>query len=597
MDFYEKKFSTEKSVERAARLYRYAFTSPNPSKMILPILIISLALGFFLCPSTDAIILGLIIFALPSYLSAIISKPLAECLGGKLFFRRSFLLVFLSLLSIALILILTFILNLFIDFPIILSIIFAYSFTLWLRHTILVATSNSDHLLSLPASISQPMLGVAFVSLASLFHPIRLSNLDILFTGIFMSIFFIASVSYTEMASALIRRNFNYNGLDLVKYFLNQLTDKSLELEDFFKTFSERVDAHLGVVCFKIGDEIKAVVVVPSVHPGPFGNLGGSDLPAKIADGLRDYSANVLTFHGPATHDMNPSSSKECQRIIAGVRRCIESVKYTSKCSKFVRVDDGMQVCAQLFGNSVLLIHTSSPEPTDDVDYATGTTAIMTAKEKVKDALFADAHNCVELGSGTIFFGSGRSFKMLSLVKNAVSRAIENESEGIKVGYAHRDGFSIDDGIGKQGVQVLVVETGNQRSAYILWDGNNMVPKLRESILSAINEIVDEAEVLTTDNHAVNLAMDGYNPIGLHKSREEIIKITRGVVEEALSDLEECEVGMSTGIVKDLNVIGFGNTVRLTTVINSTVSLLKKATAVIIASAVLACLLLATLIL
>ena len=57
-------------------------------------------------------------------------------------------------------------------------------------------------------------------------------------------------------------------------------------------------------------------------------------------------------------------------------------------------------------------------------------------------------------------------------------------------------------------MRALVTEVCGERTAYILVDGNNMLAGLRERILKKIQSLgVANAEILTTDSHALNLSL------------------------------------------------------------------------------------------
>ncbi len=132
-----------------------------------------------------------------------------------------------------------------------------------------------------------------------------------------------------------------------------------------------------------------------------------------------------------------------------------------------------------------------------------------------------------------------------------------------------------DRGLGPGGIQALVTEVDGQRMAYLLYDGNNMVPDLRETLLERIGDLVDEAEVLTTDNHIVNNTLPGYNPVGWRTDHEALGAASRAAVEEALASLAPAVVGGHTGLLKDVAVWGHQMAVRLTTAISSSLSTIR----------------------
>ena len=379
----------------------------------------------------------------------------------------------------------------------------------------------------------------------------------------------------------------------MVRYSLDHITEGgdegAREVEAFFNSFSEKVDAHIGLVSFKKGDDIKAIMTVPSLHPGPFGLLGGSDLPMKLADSQRDMCKAVLVPHGAATHDLNPSTSQEKEKIAQRVKEMLEGVEYSSRAGEFIRISDSMDVCAQVFGNGILLVHTSSPKPTDDVDYATGNSVREDVKSRTGcDTLFIDSHNCAKRGSGAIYFGTKESYHLIDLAGRAAKSVQEAVTEGINAGYAQKTGYDPEKGIGGMGIQVLVVQSGSQKAAYILFDGNNRVAGLREEIRTAVKDIVDEAEVLTTDNHAVNATIGGFNPVGMRMDHAHLVVDAKSLVSKAVSDLESVSVGFKTGFVRDIRVFGHENVARLSSILNSTMAILKIAVLTTLLFAVLA---------
>src|SRR5207247_11236719 len=120
-----------------------------------------------------------------------------------------------------------------------------------------------------------------------------------------------------------------------------------------------------------------------------------------------------------------------------------------------------------------------------------------------------------EHGAGPAWIASQRSHEIIEAAKSATQAALAAPKAPFRVGYANRKGFSTpDQGIGARGIEALVVETGGQRTAYVLFDGNNMVPGVRDEIRAKLASLVQESEAMTTDNHSVNLTMDGFNAVG-----------------------------------------------------------------------------------
>jgi putative membrane protein len=574
--------TAQQAQEDTARVVERVFTAPSSLMLILPILFVSFLWGLILEGfSWNAVVSGFVVFAIPAFLAALITLPIALALKGTMFARRSTLLAFLSLLIMGPSIILwrvIFTVNPYVGSETKTALVlFAFATVVWLRHVTLVATSNSNHLRSLPSSLTQPVIGMIIAGwfLGFVMRDVYLSLL-------FLFVFAFAALIFIRMMNTPLRKSFGVNGVAMMKHLLDHITmrekDDVGEVEEFFEAISSPIDAHVGIASFKKGGEIKALIVVPSVHPGPFGYLGGSNLPAKLMSDLRKVTPNLFVPHGPSTHDYNPSSRNECKKISFMVRNLLHDVEYSSKSSALVRRTLGdANVCAQFFGDSAFIVGSLAPKPTDDLDFSTGYACLKEAgRLGGGDCLFVDAHNCLVKGSGHVHFGTRNSRYLIETSGKVVEQASETKSKGLKVGVADATGFSLDDdGLGEMGIQALVVETGGQRYGYLLYDGNNMVSGLREKILQKIGGLLHEAEVLTTDNHSVNATMGGFNPVGGKMDHEKIAEISEGLVKKAIEDLEDVKAGTKTGTIHDFNIFGHQSAARLTSVINSTLSSLR----------------------
>lgn len=627
--------SDDKTIDKTVDVTKYIFRSPNPNRSLFIFFIISIFLGIILTfdiknlyanfeldkLSGSVIGYGLIILGIPTLITALISAPIARSLGGRFYYRRSVLLVSVSILLFGLVIIICKVITIFFKLEPIVILIFGYSSIFVLRHSALAATSHHSHSRSLPAAMIQPMLGfimIIFVLLMGTRFDLGYSFIPIIKLGLiklillmigFILVFMFTTLLWISIISAPFKKNYNISGLELAVHGLGQFTEQNDHdvkgLEKFFASFGTSVDIPVDVLGIKTTSSgkkdprYKAILIVPGIHPGPFGYAGGSNLPYKLAKELNEYSDNILVFHSASTHDYNPVRSEEVQKIVMGLKKILNSggLTFNSTISNFVRVSskNSLQICAQVIGPGVLLAYTSSPAPTDDLEFEIGEQAVKHAIAKSKfaeTAMFIDAHNCLEKGVDSIRFGSKKSQDIHKLVEKAILQL--NKAYGrdqLRAGIAKNTKFSTKEGFGPLGMQVLVIETGRKKVAYVLVDGNNMMPGLREQIRSEIAGLVDEAEIFTSDNHVVNITMGGYNPIGLKSSSSNIISTIQDLLKEAIKNLEEIEVCADRVIVKNVKVFGKGNTVRLSRTINKTISLMGKSLAGCNILAIIGCIL------
>src|SRR5207244_3893128 len=268
-------------------------------------------------------------------------------------------------------------------------------------------------------------------------------------------------------------RSFGADGLKLLRSTLDQYGEQEeagiAELETFFDSIAVRSRVRVAGLAFRTAKGIKAILIAPAVHPGPMGFVSGSDLPSKIARGLTDLTPNVLVAHGPTTHDENPATSAEVKKVSEAVREMVGSATFGPTAGRACRVKYARaSALAQAFGDDVLIVASFAPNPTDDIDSATGHAAVQEARlVGARDAIFVD--------------------------------------------------------------------------------GNNMVPGIRDEIRLRLAGLVQECEAMTTDNHSVNLSMDGFNAIGAALDRQTIVAQAEGTVREAIANLEAAEVAAFAG--------------------------------------------------
>ncbi len=552
------------------------FRAPRPAWLFLAMLLASLLTGYLagLARLTlEAGLLGLVAFALPVALAALLTKPLAEALGGKMYLRRAALL---GLFGLGLVLLAALAALLVPGASMVRYLLVGWASTLWLRQAVLMSLSHRSPARSFPAVVIQPLLGFAVLPL---FFSLTLG--DLLVGVLASAAFYATGLVFTLAAVIPLERASGVDGLSMMRYSLDHMTEKggegTEEMEAFFATFANRVTVPAGLLTVEREGAGPVLIVVAGLHPGPYGRLGGSDLPTKLRDSLAT-EADVIVPHGPSTHDQNPATSKEAAKLATWVQEALPHVTLHDRASRFIRVTrGGVSVGCQIFDDTALLLATRAPEPTDDIDLATGFAALAAAREAgVRRAMLADAHNSIAPGSGAMVFGAEESYALLEATREAVRKAKGQVGNGLRVGVASETSLvDPDRGLGPGGIQALVTEVDGQRMAYLLYDGNNMVPDLRETLLERIGDLVDEAEVLTTDNHIVNNTLPGYNPVGWRTDHEALAAASRTAVEEALASLAPAVVGGHTGLLKDVAVWGHQMAVRLTTAISSSLSTIR----------------------
>jgi len=395
------------------------------------------------------------------------------------------------------------------------------------------------------------------------------------------------------------RQTLGVSVLDFVRGFIGHIAEGTRELEEFFEKLGEEAVVPVTVLSFRTlaapdggstvegddpaadaagpgaGDEPgtaggstdagpavgveKARFVLPMIHPGPMGEIGGGNFPVRVA---RRSEGLAFPPHATAGHDFNLVTEREVDTILDAADAARSRIDYATTASETVRRGSGeATVLGQTFGDDGLLVSSFAPNFADDVEYAVGLSAISEARTAgLDDVMLVDAHNCnnglegEDLGHVTP--GSERSFDLRSAAGLAGEGLDGAERGDLRLGVAWDETpWEPRDGIGPLGVRVAVTAVDDQRTAYVLVDGNNMVPGLRETVLDAVDDRVDVAEVMTTDTHIVN-TVEADNQVGAAIDHDEFVALVVDLVAEAVDDLEPVAAGME---VERAEVTVFGN--------------------------------------
>lgn len=437
----------------------------------------------------------------------------------------------------------------------------------------------------------QPLLILAMYVLVSYFSsysPIIDSSLGSMILKVIVGsvIFILAIYSFITVVESPMKKNLGIGILDLLSLFIAHMNEGSKSLESLFDNMGEPISTVVTFISFKTKKGIKSLFVSPSVHPGPLGDIGGSNMPTILAERFNHFT---MIAHGPSTHDFNPVATRELDKIESAIKTGLEKVEYSPKATLFKRYkEEKANIGVQFFNKGMVILSTFAPEGSDDIEFGVGLTMMTQSKSrcKVQDSIIVDCHNSFTPESGGVLPGNDEVFEIITAIDKI---DLENEYYDIKVGCYENpmNDLGKNEGVGESGIKTMVIEVANQKTAYILFDSNNMEIGFRAEIIDTVKELgIDEVEVMTTDTHSVNTISRGYNPIGLTK-RPEITEYIKESVIKAIDDLEEVEVGTGTEKIENLKTFGPTNSTELISTISSIVAVSKIIAPVLFISAII----------
>lgn len=581
------------SMSSVAGLSKYIKTLPKTKYSIIGMILISFLIGstFYLIDLTpsqgileDFICGGLFGFAvlgISSIMSGALNQQVISSLHGiNLKIKHSMFLSGLSMTILGIFVLLGCIVSRIINVDIFInSMLFACVLIYGFNTLVFWATSKVRFTAAALTGLIQPVLIIAmYISISFIFVDTSFMGpiiFQIILKALVASIIFVLAIyAFIKIIASPFKKNLGIGVLDLLSLFIAHMNEGSNSLEGLFENMSEAIDTIVTFVSFKNENGIKALFISPSVHPGPLGDLGGSNMPTILANKFDHFT---MVAHGPSTHDFNPIAVSEIDKIENSLKKGLKRVEYSDSASKFIRYNcEKANIGVQFFNDGMVILSTFAPEAVDDIEFGVGLTMMAQSRNRcnVEDSIIVDCHNSFTPESGEVLPGNAEVFQLIDVIDSIDP---DQEKFEVKVGCSANDMGTLDkhEGIGESGVKTMIVEVANQRTAYVLFDSNNMERGFRQEIIDAVSDLeIDEIEVMTTDTHTVNTLSRGYNPIGIAK-REKIIEYVKITIQEAIDDLEKVEVGTGTEKIKNLNTFGPKNSTELISTISSVVAVSK----------------------
>jgi putative membrane protein len=349
-------------------------------------------------------------------------------------------------------------------------------------------------------------------------------------------------------------------GLSLFKAFLlSWIVDFNVPLEGLLERLGQTESVELSLFRFDSAN-MTVCIAIPSIHPGPFKNVGSSTLPYMLKEALeKKYGCIACVPHGLFGHELDLASRAQSDKVVSAVTNAFDFPTSEAAASPFLVTSDGVATAScQIFDSAGFLSVTLAPKTTEDIPPELGL-FVREEAEKLRLASCAvvNAHNSIDGVDDVPQALSSLRSVAASCLKEASSRSRSTFEVGAS---SVLPGFSLREGMGYGGITVVTFKVKGQTAAYVVIDGNNIVSGLREKILSALKEMgVDKGEVFSTDTHSVSgivLGKRGYHPIGAAMNHEKVIDSIKQATASALAGLGPARAGFRTVSVPNVKVIG-----------------------------------------
>lgn len=458
----------------------------------------------------------------------------------------------------------------------------SYATVLTLRAVVFLSTSSAGIIQRVLSSFLHPFLHI--IIMLFFWENVFAFNSIPFFPYLAFATFagFLFSSIFIYILDRMGRKDYGVHAIPLFRAFmLNWVVGLNAPFEKFLEKLGK--DEPIEIMLLKF-DALasKAAIIVPFVHPGPFKNIGSSLLPSQMKNAYeKKFKCDACVPLGILGHELDLASQAQNQKIINAVLEAANFNSSEDSASPFVKITENRATAScQIFGKAAFITFSLAPETTEDLPQELGT-YIRKEAEKfgIKCSIVVNTHNSIT--DKLDFDVPLEELKKAGIksLKKALSLPHYPFEIGIKTLFPKE--FTLKDGLGPGGITALVVNVAEQKTAYVVIDGNNMISGLREELISLLKARgFHEAEIFTTDTHAVSavvLGNRGYHPIGEKMDKGTLFNHIINAAEKAAMSIESCRSGYVQIRVPDIRVIGEERLHSLSTLVDSALQRAKKA--------------------
>ncbi|MEM1688405.1 MAG: DUF2070 family protein [Candidatus Anstonellales archaeon] len=315
-------------------------------------------------------------------------------------------------------------------------------------------------------------------------------KLLILSVGIWLIMLYLFSYFITSATKKL----FNTTIRDIFSSFFMSWFYDDPAVEKLLKSIGKRTQIPVEVIVLKVKDEL-IYLIFPQFHFGPFGSIGSADTPALF----RDYINNNLIFHGLCHHDRDICTREQAEMIIRKIATTplgdFKRFRF-----KYKSYDKGNARANVIFSDEFTIIGLSRyPNVTEDLKSGSDIILKSEIREDIKNPILFDQHDS-DAKIVTYFSSDSDEFQEYL---GAVRKISPQEDLRIAKG-AYYKIDTLDSGVGSNGINLLILNNGQQKIAMINIDGNG-ITDITHKKLEKICRSYDYIPIIsTTDSHENN---------------------------------------------------------------------------------------------
>ncbi|OYT50897.1 MAG: hypothetical protein B6U73_03010 [Desulfurococcales archaeon ex4484_204] len=287
----------------------------------------------------------------------------------------------------------------------------------------------------------------------------------------------------------------------LMRAFLKTwFTGNPVKLEDALNSYAVEGDLRVKVVAVAREGAEPVMLVFPTVHYGPFRNVGSARFIYHLQERFGP-SVKALVFHTAGSHEHNLVSSESSEELAKVIRNSVNNYFAVSAklgmCKPYrVRSRDGWEVFTLNGPTFVAMFFTNRGRGNDDLPYELW----EVAEQQPVPLLIAVADSHSFRGPKVVDVG-----ELMEPLKEALGRYSCVEGEEFYVGYGEgRASLTECRGLCSDVVKALSIRfRDGSRYGLVYIYGNNMDGGYREELESRVRSLgYIDVEVVTPDDHS-----------------------------------------------------------------------------------------------
>ncbi len=337
----------------------------------------------------------------------------------------------------------------------------------------------------------------------------------------------------------------------LLKSFLASWFSRDAEvLESEFMQYSEGSEVLIRLVLIRRDWDEDVLLVFPTLHYGPFRNVGSSRFIYHLEEllGSRYY---VYVFHTPGSHERNLASSTYSEDIArylnSNVDYLLRGLVEFNPCMPYTVVSNGWTAYVIPFPTGLIAFLSNTSQGADDLPYEVW--GIIDGFKGTYVNAVVDTHS----------FKGPRQYD-LSIFRELLSKVFSNlkciEVTDFAVGHGESYVEGVCRGLCYNKVKALVMSFNGVKHALVYIYGNNMDGVFRGRLASEVMSLgINHVEIVTPDDHscAASLKESPYDIISYCNS---LIDAVKWAVNNALQNMSKAKMLTADVILTNVKLVG-----------------------------------------